>query len=124
MFGLPGDLTPPNRFVRLAVLTRFSDLQPDSARTLNLAQHIIHNFDIPFGLVTDTSPDKKNVLKESMQWVTFRDLTHRIVYFKTYDNQNLHKIDLSRLDFSGTQVKRIPMFETSEMIVNITDQSR
>ena len=27
MFGLPGDLTPPSRFVRLAVLTRFADKQ-------------------------------------------------------------------------------------------------
>ncbi|MFA6034227.1 MAG: linear amide C-N hydrolase, partial [Myxococcota bacterium] len=28
MLGLPGDLTPPSRFVRLAVLTRFADAQP------------------------------------------------------------------------------------------------
>ena len=124
MFGLPGDLTPPSRFVRLAVLTRFSDEQPDAERTLNLAQHIINTFDIPFGLVTDTMPDKKTVLKESTQWVTFRDLTKRIVYFRTYENQNLRKIDLNRLDFSGTAVRRIPMFGTAEIIVDITDQGR
>jgi choloylglycine hydrolase len=124
MFGLPGDLTPPSRFVRLAVLTRFSDVQPDAERTLNLAQHIINTFDITFGLVTDTSPDKRTVLKESTQWVTFRDLTKRIIFFKTYDNQNLRKIDLSKLDFSGTQVKRIPLFGASEVIVDITDQAR
>ena len=124
MFGLPGDLTPPSRFVRLAVLTRFSDIQPDSERTLNLAQHIINTFDIPFGLVTDTMPDKKTVLKESTQWVTFRDLSKRVVYFKTYENQNLRKIDLNKLNFSGANVKRIPMFGTSETIVDVTDQAR
>ena len=124
MFGLPGDLTPPSRFVRLAVLTRFSDMQPDAKRTLNLAQHIINTFDIPFGLVTDTLPDKKTVLKESTQWVTFRDLTKRIFYFRTYYNQNLRKIDLNKLDFSGTTVKRIPMFGASEIIVDVTDQAR
>jgi choloylglycine hydrolase len=123
MFGLPGDLTPPSRFVRLAVLTRFSDIQPDAERTLNLAQHIINTFDIPFGLVTDTLPDKKTVLKESTQWVTFRDLTKRIIFFRTYGNQNLRKIDLNKLDFSGTPVKRIPMFGTSELIVDVTDQA-
>ena len=69
-------------------------------------------------------PDKKTVLKESTQWVTFRDLTKRIVYFRTYDNQNLRKIDLNKLDFSGTTVKRIPMFGTSEIIVDVTDQAR
>jgi choloylglycine hydrolase len=124
MFGLPGDLTPPSRFVRLAVLTRFSDKQPDAERTLNLAQHIINTFDIPFGLVTDTLPDKKTVLKESTQWVTFRDLTKHILYFRTYDNQNLRKIDLNKLDFSETAVKRIPMFGTSEVTVHVTDQAR
>ncbi|MBN2224536.1 MAG: choloylglycine hydrolase family protein [Deltaproteobacteria bacterium] len=124
MLGLPGDLTPPSRFVRLAVLTRFSDIQPDAERTLNLAQHIINTFDIPFGLVTDTLPDKKTVIKESTQWVTFRDLTKHILYFKTYDNQNLRKIDLNKLDFSGTDVKRVPMFGISEILTDITDQAR
>lgn len=124
MIGLPGDLTPPSRFVRLSVLTRFSDKQPDALRNLNLAQHIINTFDIPLGLVTETSPDKKTVLKESTQWVTFRDLTNRILYFRTYDNLNLRKIDLNALDFSGTAVKRIPMFGTSETVVNISDQAR
>lgn len=123
MFGLPGDLTPPSRFVRLAVLTRFADPQPDGPRTLNLAQHIINTFSIPFGLVTDTLPDKKTVLKESTQWVTFRDLGKRLFYFKTYENQTLRKIDLNRLDFSGAAVKRLPMFGTAEIVVDVTDQS-
>jgi choloylglycine hydrolase len=124
MFGLPGDLTPPSRFVRLAVLTRFSDIPPDAERALNLAQHIINTFDIPFGLVTDTMPDKKAVLKESTQWVTFRNLTKHIIYFKTYDNQNLRKIDLNRLDFSGAKVKRIPMFGAPEIVVDVTSHAR
>lgn len=124
MFGLPGDLSPPSRFVRLAVLTRFADRQPDGERTLNLAQHIINTFTIPFGLVTDTLPDKKTVLKESTQWVTFRDLTKRLYYFKTYENQTLRKIDLNRLDFSGAAVKRLPLFGTAEIVVDVTDQAR
>jgi len=92
MFGLPGDFTPQSRFVRLAAFTRFADKQPDAERTLNLAQHILNTFDIPSGLVTDISPDKKTVTKETTQWATFRDLTNLILYFKTYDNQNLRKI--------------------------------
>ena len=124
MFGLPGDLTPPSRFVRLAVLTRFADRQPDGKRTLNLAQHIINTFTIPFGMVTDVLPDKKTVLKESTQWVTFRDLTRRLFYFKTYDNQTLRKIDLNKLDFSGAAVKRLPMFGATEVVVEVTDQAR
>ncbi len=124
MMGLPGDLTPPSRFVRLAVLTRFSDRQPDAAGNLNLAQHILNTFEIPSGLITDTLPDGKTVLKETTQWSSFRDLANRIFYFKTYDNQNLRKIDFQGLDFSGNSVKRIPMFGIPENFPDITDQAR
>ncbi len=124
MFGLPGDLTPPSRFVRLAVLTRFADKQPDARRTLTLAHHIINTFAIPFGMVTDTMPDKKTVLKESTQWVTFRDLTHRVIYFKTYENQSLRKIDLNRIDFSATALRRIPMYAGSEVVTDVTESAR
>ena len=120
MIGLPGDLTPPSRFVRLATLTRFADVQPDAARTLNLARHIISTFEIPFGLVTDTMPDG-SVRKESTQWVTYRDLTNRVFYFTTYDNFTLRKLDLKTLDFSGQGVKRIPMSGTAEAIRDIGD---
>ena len=123
MIGLPGDITPPSRFVRLDVLTRFSDTQPDAERALNLSQHIINTFDIPFGMVTDTLPDKKTVLKESTQWVVFRDLTDRILYFKTHDNQNLRKIELRKLDFDGAIVKRIRMYGAPEVILDVTDQA-
>lgn len=124
MFGLPGDLTPPSRFVRLAAFVRYVDVQPDAGRTLNLAQHIMNTFDIPQGFVTDTLPDKKIVLKETTQWVTFRDLMNRVFYFRTYDNLNLRKIDLGELDFSGAAVKRIPMFGAAEIVVNVTDRAR
>ncbi len=110
--------------MRLAVLTLLSDKAPDAAGNLNLALHIMNTFDIPIGMVTDTSADKKTVLKESTQWASFRDITHRIFYFKTYENQNLRKIDLNALDFSGTVVKRIPMFGTPEVITDITGQAR
>lgn len=124
MIGLPGDITPPSRFVRLGVLTRFSDKQPNAQKNLILAQHIINTFDIPFGMVTDTMPDKKTVLKESTQWVSFRDLTQRVLYFKTYENQNLRKIDLNKIDFTAPTLKRIPMFTAPEVFFDVTDQAK
>ena len=124
MVGLPGDITPPSRFVRLAALTRFSDSQPNAQKNLILAQHIINTFDIPFGMVTDTMPDKKTVLKESTQWVTFRDLTQRVIYFKTYDNQNLRKIDLNRIDFTAPKIRRIVMTAAPEVFLDVTEQAR
>jgi choloylglycine hydrolase len=118
MIGLPGDLTPPSRFVRLATLTRFAEVQPDAARTLNLARHIINTFDIPFGLVTDTMPDK-TVRKESTQWVTYRDSTNRVLYFTTYDNCTFRRLDLKKLDFSKPALKRVPMTGSAELFLDV-----
>lgn len=121
MFGIPGDYTPPSRFVRLGILTYYADKQPDAASNLNLSQHLINTFDIPFGLIVDKTADGKIASSESTQWVTFRDLTNKIMYFRTYDNLDLRKIDFSKLDFDAKTVRRIQMFGAKQ---NITDVSK
>ncbi|MEI7501166.1 MAG: linear amide C-N hydrolase [Bacteroidota bacterium] len=118
MFGLPGDYTPPSRFVRLGMFMHTVDQQPDAIKNLNLCNHVINSFTIPFGIIYDISPDGKPVNKESTQWVTFRDQTNSILYFKTYENPTLRKIDLKQLDFSAREVKRIPMYGSQETIVD------
>jgi len=119
MFGVPGDYTPPSRFVRLAMLTYYSDKQPNAAANLNLSQHIMNTFDIPFGLIVDKDADGKVTTNESTQWVTIRDLTNKIMYFRTYENMDLRKIDYSKLDFNAKSVKRIPMFGSTQSIIDV-----
>ena len=124
MWGLPGDLTPPSRFVRLAVLTHMADRQADSAKTLNLAQHIANTFDIVRGMAVDKGPDGKITASETTQWTFFRDLTNKVLYFKTYDNFNLRKIDLKKVDFEGKTTKTVPLYGDGETIKDITDRIR
>jgi penicillin V acylase-like amidase (Ntn superfamily) len=105
-------------------MMRYDDRQPDAKGYLNLAQHIINTFDIPQDIITDTQPDGKTVLKELTQWVTFKDLTNRNFYFRTYDNFNLRKVDLNKLDFDAKTIKRISMFDRPEAIIDVTGQTR
>ena len=122
MWGLPGDITPPSRFVRLAVMTHFADQQENAEKTLNLAQHIVSAIHIVRGMVVDRAPDGKIVSSETTQWSTFRDLTSRVYYFRTYDNFNLRKIDLKKLDFNASKVKTITMTCDTELMLDITDR--
>jgi choloylglycine hydrolase len=122
MWGLPGDITPPSRFVRLAVMTHFADQQENAEKTLNLAQHIVSAIHIVRGMVVDRAPDGKIVSSETTQWSSFRDLTNRVYYFRTYDNFNLRKIDLKKLDFNASKVKSIPMTGDTELMLDITDR--
>jgi len=121
MWGLPGDYTPPSRFVRLGVLTDFVDQQIDAQNNLNLGQHVINTFDIPFGIITQPGANN-TVEKESTQWVTFRDLTNRVLYFRTYDNFTLRKIDLNAIDLSEPGIKIYSMFGTPQTIIDITGE--
>jgi len=124
MFGLPGDLTPPARFVRMAVTTKFAD-QPENAESaLNLAQHIVSSLHIVRGMAADRDKAGRIIASETTQWSTYRDLTHRVYYFRTYDNFNLRKIDLKRLNFNVDRVKTIPMFVDKEIIVDVTDRGK
>ena len=50
MIGTPGDISPPSRFIKTAVLTRVVIPADNALGTLNLAEHIINNVDIPRGL--------------------------------------------------------------------------
>jgi choloylglycine hydrolase len=119
MIGIPGDYTPPSRFVRLAMFERFVTQQPDAATNLNLCQHVINTFSIPFGIIVDKDATGKIVSNESTQWVTFRDITNRIFYFKTYENPTIRRIDFSKLDFSAKAITRIPMYGTQQTFVDV-----
>ena len=94
--GIPGDWTPPSRFVRIAYALNSASPVKDTREALNLAGHIINIVDIPLGVIKEKGKNG-TALSEYTQWTVFKDLTNKIMYFKTYDNANLRFIDLKKL---------------------------
>jgi choloylglycine hydrolase len=124
IIGLPGDLTPPSRFVRLGVTTHFAD-QPETAdKALNVSQHIVNAFNIVSGIIVEKSPEGKVVSKETTQFATFRDLKNKVLYFQTYENLDLRKIDLRKLDFTGDKLKFIRMDGDTQSVKDVTDTAK
>jgi choloylglycine hydrolase len=124
MIGLPGDLTPPSRFVRLGVTTHFAD-QPETAdKALNVSQHIVNAFNIVSGIIVEKSPEGKVVSKETTQFATFRDLKSKVLYFQTYENLDLRKVDLRKLDFTGDKLKFIRMDGDTQSVTDVTDTAK
>jgi len=121
MFGLPGDTSPPSRFVKIAFLVDTAKEVPDAAGALNLAQHIMNNVDIPFGLVRGVKGDNSPL--ESTQWVVFKDLKNHVLYFKSYDNQTLQAIYLDKLNFAkGAKSMKLPVENKQLPIADVTSQ--
>lgn len=111
-WGLPGDFTPPSRFVRLVALTQTAHPVATADEGINLAINIINNITIPRGSVLEHQDGGK--LWEFTQWVVVSDLTNKKLYFRTYDNHTYRFVDASKISFDGTTIKKFPMKEAPQ----------
>lgn len=109
--GIPGDWTPPSRFVRVTAMLRYAKPVEDATAGVNLAEHTLNAVDIPLGNVR---PADRNIdFSDYTQWALIKDLTNRVLYFRSYNKMQLQAIDLQQIDFSpGVKIKVIPIAET------------
>lgn len=99
--GLPGDPTPPSRFVRAAFFRATAPTPPSAWLAVMQCFRLLNNFDIPIGI----EHPKGNVpdIPSATQWTSSIDLTHRKVYYRTAYNSTIRCICLEDVDF--TKVK-------------------
>ncbi|MBR5542088.1 MAG: choloylglycine hydrolase family protein [Bacteroides sp.] len=98
MLGLPGDFTPPSRFVRATFFQLTAPQQPDAQKSVFQAFHILNNFDIPTGtelLLGKASAD----VPSATQFTVASDTQNRMIYYRTMYNSNIRCIDLKKIDF-------------------------
>jgi choloylglycine hydrolase len=95
LFGIPGDWTPPSRFVRMTTLLHFAKQANNQMEGVNLAEHLLNAVDIPKGEIIARDGEE-----DYTQWIVIKDLTNKLFYFRTYDNLCLKMIDLKKLNFN------------------------
>lgn len=105
--GLPGDDTPPSRFVRAAFFRATAPQRATAFATVQECFHLLNNFDVPIGLEHPAGecPD----IPSATQWTSAIDLTHRVVYYKTAYNNTIRSIDLSQIDFGKVRYQVHPL---------------
>lgn len=115
LLGLPGDNTPPSRFIRATVWSQTArDLYSANDAVFELFR-ILDNFQLPLGADasegSSTSPsntpnaDKKPELKISgmksdTQWTTAWNLTDRVFNYHTQYNRQVRRLDLKEINFT------------------------
>lgn len=121
MLGVPGDWTPPSRFVRAAFFTHFADQPKTADEAVLLAQHILNTVDIPYGEAKGETPE--GVEKDYTMWTVIKDLKNKVLYFRTYENLSLRAVDLKKLDLSpGSAVKSIRLCSEEKGITDVSDK--
>ncbi len=119
MLGLPGDISPPSRFVKIAVLKRVAVQAEDALGVLNLAEHIINNVDIPLGLARE--PSSGQYMSETTEWTVFKDTTHKMFYYRTYGDVSLHAVNMTKVDFSENATRLKMPVASPETIKDMTE---
>ncbi|STO31582.1 Penicillin V acylase and related amidases [Fusobacterium necrogenes] len=114
--GLPGDITPPSRFVRAFYFLNTMKPANTSKEAINEAIHILNNFDLPIG-VEYPAEHKTYIPKDlpsATQWTAISSLNDKEFYYKTMYNSQIRKIDLKKINFSKIDYTTIPLDEKPE----------
>jgi len=120
--GIPGDWTPPSRFVRTTAMLAFAKAVKDAPAGVNLAQHVLNAVDIPLGDVREATGELDH--SDYTQWIVVKDLTNRVLYFRSYDNLTLRAIDLKKLNFTeGTKSRRLTPIAGGNPVIDVTGQN-
>ena len=105
LHGLPGDFTPPSRFVRATVFSATAIPAPTAEQGILKGFHILNNFDIPVGAARESSGGK--TYSDMTMLTSMRDPQSLRFYYKTYDDQTIRVVDLAKFDFDGKEVKKL-----------------
>ncbi len=108
LHGVPGDMTPPSRFVRAALFQSTAPKLETTEETVVQAFHLLNNFDIPVGIQFENRqeiPDQPS----ATQWTVVSDLSNRCIYFRTMYDATIRCIDLRTIDFRRVAFKQSPL---------------
>jgi choloylglycine hydrolase len=112
MFGLPGDFTPPSRFVRAVALSKSALAGATGADAVQQAFHVLDSFDIPLGAVRSASAEETP--REYTQWTSASDTKNRSFYFHSHDNRRVRRVDLLRADLNAAEIISIPLYDQAD----------
>lgn len=112
--GLPGDFTPPSRFVRAALFSVSAIPVANASAAVLQTFHILNQFDIPVGAVR--SMRNNQIDAEYTLATTVKDPQNLRYYFRTYDDQTIKVINLKAFDLDAKQIKTISMGGTQPVV--------
>ncbi len=108
LLGLPGDFTPPSRFVRATFFQLTAPQQPSAQDGVFQAFHILNNFDIPTGSEQPWGKASSDV-PSATQFTVATDTQNRMIYYRTMYNGNIRCIDLKTVDFEKARYYSMPL---------------
>ena len=121
MLGLPGDFTPPSRFVRAVAFSKTAEPVAKAKDGVLQAFHILNQIDIPKGSAQGIEHGKE--VYEWTLWTSASDLKNLHYHFRTFDNSRIRVIDMKAVDLDAKDIKTISM-KGGEEIINVSGDAK
>jgi len=121
MLGLPGDFTPPSRFVRAAVFSATAVPAANAEKGIEQIFHILNNFDIPVGVAR--SEEAGVVHSDYTQLTVARNPQDFRYYYKSYADQTIRMVDMKQLDLNSKEIKLLST-RSEQPITDMTERFR
>lgn len=116
--GLPGDFTPPSRFVRAVAFSQSAIRSDTAAQAVLQAFHILNNFDIPIGAIREV--DDGQMHAEATTWTSASDLKNLRWYFKTYDDQSIRSVDVKKALAAAQGRIRVISMDSRQPVIDVS----
>ena len=108
MLGLPGDMTPPSRFVRVAFYQNSAPILETADMAVEQAFVILQAMTIPIGAQFEDKTKIPNI-PSATQWTSVTDMTNNKLYYTTMYNPTIRRIDLNNIDFTNVAYQKHPL---------------
>ena len=120
LLGVPGDFTPPSRFVRAAAMVHFADEVKTGEDAMMLGFHVLNTVDIPRGVSATHLPVLHTETYDYTQWVVVKDLTRKSIYFRVYNDLTIRVVHLSNV--KNVEKVKMPFWMPVGGFVDVTDK--
>ena len=121
MLGLPGDFTPPSRFVRAVAFSKSAVPVEKAKDGVLQAFHILNQFDIPKGAARGIEHGKE--VSDYTLWTSAADLKNLRYYFRTFDNSRIRMVDMKAVDLDAKEIRTISM-KGEEQIEDVSARAK
>lgn len=122
MMGLPGDNTPPSRFVRAVAWTQTARPLPNSEEAIYELFRILDNFNLPLlPKPADSKPAKPDGMRSSTIWTSGYDVSNLGFYYHTQNNRRLRYLDVKAIDFGNIGNEVITLKQDAEKKQDLQD---
>lgn len=117
MLGLPGDFTPPSRFVRAAFFQNTAQQKPNAEGSVFTAFHILGSMEIPIGAQFAQGQEPADI-PSATQCTCVTDMSGLRFYYRSMYDGGIRCIDLKEIDFKKVGLRSEPLIPARKEYVH------